>query len=240
VAPAGSVWSTVLDMLSYLRCELRNGINDDAEQVVSVESLMARRQPAIKIDGKSSYGLGLMLTERQGIEEVTHGGNTLGFTSDMLFLPNHGIGMVVLTNLRVANSFLVAVHQRLLELLFAAPSKADAMVAAASSSLQKSLEKTRERVKTTLTEIAWIEKYIGVYRSEELGSARIFKREEGYRIEFESWASDLGAEEQSSDSRQIVLTSPPWQGGLRLQVSDDSSDLILDGGQTKYKFTRMK
>jgi len=93
VAPAGSVWSTVLDMLSYVRCELRNGTNDDGEQVVSVENLMARRQPAIKIDGKNSYGLGLILTEQQGIEEITHSGNTLGFTSDMLFLPKHGIGM---------------------------------------------------------------------------------------------------------------------------------------------------
>jgi hypothetical protein len=94
-------------------------------------------------------------------------------------------------------------------------------------------------VKTAPAETAWIEKYAGSYRSEELGPARIFKREAGYSIDFESWSSDLGVEEQSKESRQIVLTSPPWQGGLRLQVSDDSSDLILDGGQTTYRLARI-
>jgi CubicO group peptidase (beta-lactamase class C family) len=239
VAPAGSVWSTVLDMASYVRFELRNGVNDDGQRVVSLENFMARRQPAIKIDGKSSYGLGLMLTEQQGIEEIAHGGNTLGFTSDMLLLPKHGIGMVVLTNMRAANSFLLAVHQRLFEILFGAAVKADAMIAAASASLESSIEGTRQRVKTTSDETSWIEKYIGAYRSEELGPARIFQREGRYSVEFESWSSDLGTEEQSSESRQIVLTSPPWQGGLRLQTSCDSTDLILDGGQTKYTFRRI-
>jgi hypothetical protein len=226
-------------MASYVRFELRNGVNDDGQRVVSLENFMARRQPAIKIDGKSSYGLGLMLTEQQGIEEIAHGGNTLGFTSDMLLLPKHGIGMVVLTNMRAANSFLLAVHQRLFEILFGAAVKADAMIAAASASLESSIEGTRQRVKTTSDETSWIEKYIGAYRSEELGPARIFQREGRYSVEFESWSSDLGTEEQSSESRQIVLTSPPWQGGLRLQTSCDSTDLILDGGQTKYTFRRI-
>lgn len=239
VAPAGSVWSTVLDIARYVRCELRKGANDTGEQIVSLENLMVRRQPAIKIDGKSSYGLGLILTEQQGIEEVTHGGNTLGFSADMLFLPRHGIGMVVLTNLRAANTFLAAVHQRLLELLFGAESKAEAMMAAATTSRKKSVERIQQRVKTGSADTAWIDKYVGAYRSEELGPARIFPREGGFSIQFESWSSYLGAEEQSSESRQIVLTSPPWQGGLRLQVSDESSDLILDGGQAKYTFVRV-
>ena len=236
VAPAGSVWSTILDMANYVRCELKNGVNDAGDQVVSHKNLMTRRQPAIKIDEKSSYGLGLFLTEHQGIEVIAHAGNTLGFTADMLFLPKHGVGMVILTNLRAANTFLSAVQQRLFDLLFGAASNADAIVATASASMEKSRERIRQRVKTRLPETDWIEKYIGEYRSKELGPARIFKREGGFSIEFESWSSELGAEEQSSTSRQIVPTCPPWQGGIRLQVSDDSNDLILDGGQTKYKF----
>ena len=39
--------------------------------------------------------------------------------------------------------------------------------------------------------------------------ACVLRNGEGYRIEFESWSSDLGVEEQSSESRQIVLTSAP-------------------------------
>jgi hypothetical protein len=51
----------------------------------------------------------------------------------MLFIPKHGIGMVILTKLRAANTFLGAIHQHLLELLDA-DSKAAAMVAAATTS----------------------------------------------------------------------------------------------------------
>ncbi len=238
VAPAGSAWSTVLDMASYVRCELRKGKNDAGERVVSEANLLARRRSAVKIDGKSSYGLGLILTEQQGLAEVTHGGNTLGFSADMLFLPEHGIGMVVLTNLRAANLFLVAVHQRLLELLFGAAGKAEAMVAGAATTLEKSMEGIRQRVRTDPSATAWIGDFLGEYACDELGPARISQVEGGFRIEFESWSSDLGVEEQSSESRQIVLTSPPFLGGLRLRISDDPNALVLDGGQTQYKFVR--
>lgn len=79
--------------------------------VISRANLLARRRSAIRIDGKTSYGLGLMLTEQQELAQVTHGGNTLGFSADMVFFPEHGIGMVVLSNL------LSAVGQRLIEIL---------------------------------------------------------------------------------------------------------------------------
>ena len=237
IAPAGSIWSTVLDMARYLRFELSNGANDAGEQVVSLKNFLARRQPAVNIDAKSSYGLGLFLSQRQEIDEISHDGNTLGFTSGLFFLPKHGIGMVVLANLRAANSFLLAVNQRLYELLLGAESKAESIAAAAASSLNESMRRTQARVKTSSPETAWIANFVGQYRCEELGPAEIFKCGTGYRIQFESWTSDLGAEEQSSRSRQIVLTSPPWIG-VRLQVSDSSGSLILDGGQTKYTFMR--
>lgn len=239
VAPAGSVWSTVLDMARYLSCELRNGLNDSGKAVVSPENLLARRRSAVKIDGKSSYGLGLMLTQQQGLTQVNHGGNTLGFSADMFFFPEHNIGMVVLTNLRAANLFLASIQQRLVEVLFGAESRAEAMVTGAKKAIDNALERARQRVKTDRASTAWISSFVGRFASEELGPACISPNGEGFRIEFESWFSDLGVEEQSSESRQIVLTSPPWLGDLRLQVSEDPNTLVLDGGQTRYKFVRV-
>ena len=74
--------------------------------------------------------------------------------------------------------------------------------------------------------------------SEELGSASISQQGDGFRIAFESWSSDLGAEEQSDKSRHIVLTSRPFQGSIKLQLTDDPNVLLLDGGQTRYRFVR--
>jgi CubicO group peptidase (beta-lactamase class C family) len=239
-APAGAVWSNVLDMARYLSCELRNGQNDHGEQVVSVKNLLARRRSAVKIDGKTSYGLGLLLTEQQGLAQVTHGGNTLGFSADMFFLPEHGVGMVVLTNLRAANLFLTAIGQKLIEILFEAESKPETILTGAKKALDNSLESLRKRVKTDPVATAWIRDYVGNYVSEELGPASISQEGEGFRIAFESWSSDLGVEEQSSESRQIVLTSAPWLGGIKLQLTNDPDMLLLDGGQTKYRFVRVR
>jgi CubicO group peptidase (beta-lactamase class C family) len=239
VAPAGSVWSNVLDMARYLSCELRNGRNEEGEQVISMDNLLIRRRSSIKIDGKSSYGLGLFLTERQGLPEVKHGGNTRGFTAEMFFLPEHGIGMVMLTNLRAANGFLGAVGQRLIELLFGAESKAEAIVTSEKKALDDWLRSIHERIKTAPEATAWIRDYVGDYVSDELGPASISKHAEGFRIAFESWSSDLGVEEQPGGSRQIVLTSAPWQGSIKLQLADDPNTLLLNSVQTQYKFVRV-
>lgn len=236
-APAGSVWSTVLDMARYISCELRNGLNEDQQQIVSTENLLARRRSAVKIDGKTSYGLGLIITEQQGLAELKHGGNMRGFTSEMLFLPDHGVGLVVLTNLGLANLFLAAVEQKFVEILFGAESKADAMVRAAKKANDDSLASTRERVKTDPASIEWIGKFTGGYVSNELGLATIVQVGDKFRFETEAWSSDLGSEEQPDNSRQIVFTSPAWRG-IKLQLTDDPSTLLLDGGQTRYLFVR--
>jgi CubicO group peptidase (beta-lactamase class C family) len=236
VAPAGSVWSNVLDMARYLQCEMRNGRNDRGEQVISAENLLARRRSGIKIDGKSSYGMGFFLKDRQGLAEIGHGGNTRGFTADMFFLPEHRIGMVILTNVRFANQFLAAVGQKLLEVLFGAESRAETMVTGEKKALDEGTEIIRQRIKTDAGSTAWIRDYTGRYVSKELGSAWISQTGEDFHIEFESGSSSLGVE-QSGDSRQIVLTTPPWT--TKLQLTDDPNMLLLDDGQTKYQFVRV-
>lgn len=240
MAPSGSVWSTVLDMARYVSCELRNGLNERGEQVVSRDNLLARRRSAIKIDGKTSYGLGLMMTEQQGLAQVTHGGNTLGFSADMVIFPDHGIGMVVLSNLRAANLFLSAVGQRLIEILFGAETRAEALVTSAKKALDDSLASIRQRVRIEPEATAWIQNYVGEYVSEDLGPASISQHGDCFQIAFESWSSDLGSEEQSDKSRHIVLTSAPFQGSIKLQLTDDPNILLLDGGQTKYRFMRIR
>jgi CubicO group peptidase (beta-lactamase class C family) len=236
VAPAGSIWSNVLDMARYLQCEMRNGANDRGEQIVSAENLLARRRPAIKIDGKSSYGMGWFLKDQQGLVEIGHGGNTRGFTAAMSFLPEHNIGMIILTNLQFSNQFQASVGQRLLEVLFGAESKAEAMVTGEKKALDEGTEVTRRRIKTDVGSTAWIRDYTGHYVSKELGSAWISQTVQNFHIEFESGSSTLGVE-QSGDSRQIILTTPPWT--TKLQLTDGPNTLLIDDGQTKYQFVRV-
>ena len=47
------------------------------------------------------YGMGLMVDRRWGTPVVHHGGDMFGYHSDMIWLPEHGVGAVILTNCRL-------------------------------------------------------------------------------------------------------------------------------------------
>jgi len=229
VAPAGAAWSTVTDVARYLQLELAG----DAV-------LAARREPQSKIDGKSAYGLGLFLTSEQGVALIGHGGNTIGFSSDMFFLPDKGIGVVVFSNIAAANAFLAAVKQRIFELLFGAQETAEQMVASTAKTIAQFAATRGERIRTDADAVAMLKDWIGDYRCKELGPARITATAEGYRVDFESWGSELGVETQADGQPLIVLTTPPWSGNLRLRPGASGDELILDAAQTVYTFKRVR
>ncbi len=238
VVPAGGVWSTAEDLARYLFVELRDGKSPEGQPLVSEETLRSRWSGGIRINEKAEYGLGLLRTEEQGLEVISHGGNTLGFTSDLFFLPAHDLGVVVLTNLRIANAFLSALRQRIFEILFGAEQKSEQMVLAASQTHLDEAERKRARIKTDPGSVAWIDAFTGEYQSHELGPARITRNGDQFNVEFESWGSTLGAEVQPNGARLMALTSPPWSGSLRFQSSLETGDLTLDAGQDKYTFQR--
>jgi CubicO group peptidase (beta-lactamase class C family) len=238
VAPAGALWSTVLDMAQYLLLELNRGKGPNGDQLLPEEDLQARWRGGIKIDGKNSYGLGLLRSEEEGLEVISHSGNTLGFSSDLYFLPKKGLGVVVLTNLRMANSFLAAARHKVFELVFGDAPKGEKMIAAASLSAYDVMEKMHARVKVDPVSLAWLETLKGKYCSDELGTLCISKKNDQFWGQFESWNSLLGVEDQSVGNPLVVLISPPWSGTLRLQVADDWQTLTLDSAQYTYRFHR--
>lgn len=95
---------------------------------VSEEALLQRRKGSIRIAENFSYGLGLVLSEEQGFRVIYHNGNTLGFSTDLYFLPEENLGFVVLTNLHTATYLLKAIRQKLFELALGAEPKAEETV----------------------------------------------------------------------------------------------------------------
>ncbi len=244
VAPAGAAWSTVADMAQYLLLELGRGRLPSGEQLLPGEVLLERRKRGIKITDKISYGLGLFLSDEDGLKVIHHGGNTWGFSADMYFLPQEELGVVLLTNLRLANLFLAAARRKVFELLFDAPPRAEKMIAAAWQAEKEAASARLTRVKVDADSVKWLEGVLGEYQSNELGALAVRRKDGQYWAYFESWGSALGVEEQPDGSRGAVLTSPPWNGGAiaaggaRLQVAEDGRALVLDEGQTLYRFER--
>jgi CubicO group peptidase (beta-lactamase class C family) len=236
VAPAGGIWSTAPDLARYVLLELANGRLPGGELLISEEALLERRRPGIKIDDKNSYGLGLIISNESGLRVIHHGGNTLGFSADMYFLPDSGFGAVVLTNAYAAIEFLAGVRQKIRELVFGAEPRAEKIVETAKMAKGDFLTRLQTRVKADAESTAWIGEILGTYRSMELGGARISTTDHGYRIDFDEWSSNLAAEIQMGGDRLLRLISPPWAGAMKMLVRD--GELVLDAAQMKYIFKK--
>ena len=118
VAPSGGHWSTVSDLSRYLATLMAGGIAPDGTRVVSTGGLDALLEPQVRVSADLDYGLGWMIGRWHGVRYASHAGNTFGFTSALTFLPDHGVGVVVLVNARAANAFAEAVAFRTFDRLF--------------------------------------------------------------------------------------------------------------------------
>jgi CubicO group peptidase (beta-lactamase class C family) len=238
VAPAGGAWSTVLDLARYLMLELGHGRMPDGGRVMAEATLLERRKKGIRIDEKSSYGLGLFVGDEAGLQVIHHGGNTLGFSADLFFVPERELGVVVLTNASAAVAFLMAVRQKVFELVFGAEAKAENTVEMAAKMSAQAIAVLHRQVTTDPAALEWVGELAGRYTCAELGNARLERREDGYRMEFDEWSSKVGAEVREGGDRLLRLVSPPWRGALSLLVDAGGKKLLLDGAQKKYVFER--
>ncbi len=106
VGPAGAMNSSIDDMSKYLLMHLSKGVfagkqvlgRNNAEQM-QLPQMVLQGSPLFAEIGESSYGMGLFIETYRGHKHVQHGGNLDGFSLMLSFLPNDGIGVVVLTNL---------------------------------------------------------------------------------------------------------------------------------------------
>ncbi len=114
VGPAGSINSTPREMARYVLFHLNRGAagpGEDAARLLSetnaarmqspqmvIQGALAARVPGETERGDPAYGLGLMVSTYRGHKHVAHGGGIDGFISAMDWLPDDGIGVVVLSN----------------------------------------------------------------------------------------------------------------------------------------------
>lgn len=104
MAPAGSMYSTVTDLGRFMSV-LFNGGKGPQGQVLKKETLDEMLKPQFAgSDGKSGFGIGFALGELDGKKRVGHGGAIYGFATELAFLPEEKLGVVVVTSKDVANA----------------------------------------------------------------------------------------------------------------------------------------
>ena len=107
-APVGGTLASLADLSAYVATQLNAGVSPLGRRVVSAANLAECWKPHIALPRAGSldpdreqagYGMGwISQTYRGGRRLVWHNGGIDGFRSVMAFLPEHGIGFVVLAN----------------------------------------------------------------------------------------------------------------------------------------------
>jgi CubicO group peptidase (beta-lactamase class C family) len=155
-SPAGAVWSNVDDMAKYLSMQIAQGVAPDGTRVVSAENLLITQSPEMSIGGPVSYGIGWMIGDFYGQKFVEHGGGTMGFVCDFSFLPESGLGVVVLINRAEGEIFGAAVRQYVYELAFGLDHRFN-------PSYTTTVEQMRGSIQLAALDSAQVEPYLGRY-----------------------------------------------------------------------------
>lgn len=232
IAPAGAAWSTANDMANYVITELNNGTAPNGTQVISSENLSYTWQPQVQMSAESSYGLGWIIDSYKGVKILSHAGNTLGFTSEMAFLPEYGLGIVILTNQR-ASIFNEAVSYRLLELVYEQEPEFEAQLAFALQMMADSVAEFESQ----LVDIPNMESLAGTYTNAILGDMTLEVRDGVLYANAGEFETEIRALENEKGEIAYVFYDAPL-GGLTFTLSEDGKTLVLGEGIIEYTFER--
>ena len=105
--PAGWVMSSAEDMGRWLIIHLNDGYTAE-EQVIPAADIEEVHTPAVMFEEggeQLGYGMGWFVScEPDDVPSIWHGGDTPSFTTDMIILPEHQLGVVVLVNSQVSTN----------------------------------------------------------------------------------------------------------------------------------------
>jgi CubicO group peptidase (beta-lactamase class C family) len=235
VRPAGGGWSTVRDMLKYVQMELDEGTLPGGGRYLSKETLLARRVPQVSIGQDATYGMGLMVDTKYGTPVVHHGGDLVGYHSDMLWLPEHNVGAVILTNGDPGWSLRGPFGRKLLEVLFDGRPEADADVAAQAKSYFDYLAAERKLLTIPAAEAA-AAKLAPRYTNAALGDITVRRAGPSTIFDFGEWKGEV-ASRRNPDGTVSFLTIAPGIIGFEFVVGSGATPtLIVRDAQHEYVF----
>jgi CubicO group peptidase (beta-lactamase class C family) len=235
VRPAGAAWSSVNDMLKYVAMELALGKLPDGERYIGEEALLERRRAMVPLGEDQTYGMGLIVDEYYGVQIVHHGGDMIGFHSDMLWLPEHGVGAVVLTNGDPGWLIRSGFSRKLLEVLFDGKKEADAELTADSRTFKSNVAKEFELLSVPAEKSASAS-LAGGYSNDMLGDIEVTRAGGTTTFDFGEWESEVGSR-TNPDGTTSFVTIVPGISGLEFVVGGgDDKTLITRDAQHEYVF----
>jgi CubicO group peptidase (beta-lactamase class C family) len=235
--PAGGVWSTVDDMLKYVPMELAGGRLPDGKRFIDQNVLLQRRTPQIVVSTDVTYGMGLEVDRVYGTPVIHHGGSIMGFFSDMIWLPEHGVGAVILTNgipgFLISDSF----QRKFLEVLFVGKSEADADIAAETKTFYEEKSAARKLL-TVPADPKAVGRLAHRYFNSALNAVVVVSsNHEGTVFDLGKFRSQVASRMNADGTLSFVTTSPDLFGLQYVAgTADGKRSLTLRDMQHDYVF----
>jgi CubicO group peptidase (beta-lactamase class C family) len=236
VRPAGGVWTSSRELARYVEMELAKGMLPNGKRLVSEENLLARYKPNVIVGEDTTYGMALMVDKRYGVTVVHHGGDLAGYHSDMIWLPDYGVGAVILTNADSGVLIRGPLLRRLLEVLFDGKPEAEQTLRVAVAQRKAAIAKDRERLVVPADPSA-VSKLASSYANDALGEVRVVKEGNATVFDVGEWKSAV-ASRKNDDGTISFITIDPTLSGFEFVVADKDGQrrLITRDAQHEYVF----
>lgn len=211
VRPAGGAWSSVHDLLRYVAMELADGKLPGGGRYISQKVLGERSAPNVWIGDEFRYGMGLMISTRYGVRVVGHPGSMFGYRAQVFWLPDHGVGAVMLTNSDQGWTLTSALERKLFEMLFDAKPRADEEVEVAARALREKMAAER-RLLDVPPDGAAVARLAGRYTNGALGDIEVRKAGHGATFDFGEWRSAVASRRNPDGTTSFVTIVPGFSG----------------------------
>jgi CubicO group peptidase (beta-lactamase class C family) len=234
--PAGAVWTSPRDFSRWVLMELNKGRTPEGSVLISETNWAARYEPQVMVGEDRHYGMGLFIDRQYGITIAQHGGDMLGFHSNMIWLPEHNMGLTILTNSDAGVQLRGPLLRKFLEIAFDGRPEADESVKVAAANRRTAAARTRELLTLPVPPEA-IKPLASSYRNPALGRISITTRGGQVHVHALHWRSEL-ALRQNEDGTQSYITISPGLAGIEF-VRDDKAGkpaLLLRDAQHEYRF----
>ena len=236
VRPTGGAWSSVRELTRYVQMELAKGTLPDGKRYISEENLLVRRAPQVASGEDQTYGMGLSVGTKYGTPVVSHGGSMIGFKSDMFWLPEHGVGGVILTSSNSGGLLTWPFIRRTLEVLFDGQPEAVEDFSSSVKARKEFIAKERERL-VVPPDPALTSKLGKRYANAALGEIVVQVGAKSTVFDFGEWRSAV-ASRRNDDATTSFRTIDPGVNGFELVAAerDGKRALVMRDMQHEYVF----
>jgi hypothetical protein len=179
--------------------------------------------------------MGLMVDRTYGIPVVHHGGDLIGYHSDMIWLPQQNVGAVILTNGDPGWVLRDRFRRKLLEVLFGGHPEAEALLNADAKGFYASLAADRKllAVPADANESAKLAKH---YVNSSLGEIAVSSSGASTIFDLGEWKTEVATRKNSDGTISFITIAPGAMGFEFVVGSGPRRTLTIRDAQHEYVF----